>query len=73
MKDIVSKLYRNNLIKVIFLLLLMILTKKLSKSINNDLIVVCLDYLGTISMVLILGLCIRSIIKKPEKQTSEIH
>ena len=67
MKNIISKLYRNNLIKVFFLLLLMILTKKLSKSINNDFIVVCLDYLGTISMVLILGLCIRYIIKTPKK------
>ncbi len=73
MNNIISKLYRKNLIKVIFLLLLMVLTKKLSKSINNNFIVVCLDNLGTISMVLILGLCIRSIIKKPEKQTSEIH
>jgi hypothetical protein len=67
MNNIISKLYRKNLIKVIFLLLLMVLTKKLSKLINNNFIVVCLDNLGTISMVLILGLCIRSIIKKPEK------
>ena len=73
MKNIISKLYSNNLIKVIFLVLLMVLSKKLSKTINNNFIVVCFDNLGTISMVLILGLCIRSIIKKPNKQTNEIH
>lgn len=46
----------------------MVLTKKLSKSTNNDFIIIGLDNLGTISMVLILGLCIRSLIKKTEKQ-----
>jgi len=68
MKDIVSKLYRNNLIKVTFLLLLMILTKKISKSINNDYVYWVINSLGTLCFILILNIIVGSIIKKPKKQ-----
>jgi len=68
MKNIISKLYNNKLIKVTFLLLLMILTKKISKSINNDYVYWVINSLGTLCFILILNIIVGSIIKKPKKQ-----
>ena len=68
MKNIISKLYSNNLIKVIFLVVLMVLSKKLSKSINNDYLYWVINSLGTLSFILILNVIVGSIIKKPKKQ-----
>jgi len=68
MKNIISKLYSNNLIKVIFLVVLMVLSKKLSKSINNDYLYWIINSLGTLSFILILNVIVGSIIKKPKKQ-----
>jgi tellurite resistance protein TehA-like permease len=72
MKNIISKLYSYNLIKVIFLLLLMILTKKISKSINNDYLYWFINSLGTLCFILIINIIVGSIIKKSKKQKSEI-
>jgi len=68
MKNIIYKLYSNNLIKVTFLLLLMILTKKISKSINNDYLYGVINFIGTGCFILILNIIVGSIIKKPKKQ-----
>ena len=68
MKNIISKLYSNNLIKVIFLVVLMVLSKKLSKSINNDYIYGVINFIGTGCFILILNIIVGSIIKKPKKQ-----
>jgi hypothetical protein len=68
MKNIISKLYSNNLIKVTFLLLLMILSKKLSKTIDNDYIYGVINFIGTGCFILILNVIVGSIIKKPKKQ-----
>ena len=68
MKNIILKLYSNNLIKVTFLLLLMILSKKLSKTIDNDYIYWVINFIGTGFFILILNIIVGSIIKKPKKQ-----
>lgn len=70
MKNIISKLYSNNLIKVTFLLLLMILSKKLSKTIDNDYIYWIVNFIGTSCYILIFNIIIGSIIKKPKKTKS---
>ena len=67
MKKIISKLYHNNLIKVTFLLLLMILIKKISNSINNDYIYWVLNGLGTLCFILIMNIIAGKIIKKTKK------
>lgn len=67
MKKIISKLYHNNLIKVTFLLLLMILIKKISNSINNDYIYWVLNGLGTLCLILIMNIIAGEIIKKTKK------
>jgi hypothetical protein len=66
MKRILTNLYSRAWVKVTFLLLLMILTKKLSKSTNNGFIIGCLECLREISMGLIIMMFIIFIIKKPE-------
>jgi hypothetical protein len=68
MKNIISKLYSNNLIKVTFLVLLMVLSKRLSKTIDNDYIYGVINFIGTGCFILILNIIVGSIIKKPEKQ-----
>ena len=68
MKNIISKLYSNNLIKVTFLVLLMVLSKRLSKTIDNDYIYGVINFIGTGCFILILNIIVGSIIKKPKKQ-----
>ena len=71
MKNSLINLYSNNLIKVIILLLLRLLDKQLSKSINNDFTLGCFQGgLGVIGIIVTIGLfrslTTRHIIKKPK-------